>query len=289
MAEVIAGGSTYRRPLVWYFAALTVVTLLAGLPWVLASRGVIDPAFESALSVAVFAPSLSGLVAALAAGGRPGLRALLRSLMRWRFGWRWWAICLVATPAFVGAGGVAAWAVGLAPDGAFDWRKLALLPAVMLGTILTGGGLTEELGWRGFLLPRLLERGWSARRATVVVGVAWWAWHAPALGAGGPAWLALAFVGIGLPLTVLLSFPLSLAWLATGRSTLAPVLMHGAINGSAITIAMGFGDLETPGMAAFLLGAVAFGTLPAGALALAMWGRAQQRKTPHQTGGASFD
>ena len=40
------------------------------------------------------------------------------------------------------------------------------------------GPLGEEFGWRGFALPRLLQRP-SALAAALILGVVWWAWHLP--------------------------------------------------------------------------------------------------------------
>jgi membrane protease YdiL (CAAX protease family) len=54
--------------------------------------------------------------------------------------------------------------------------------------------LGEELGWRGFALPRL-EQVLSLRSATLVLAVAWGIWHAPmffvvgSLQAREPLWL----------------------------------------------------------------------------------------------------
>jgi len=38
----------------------------------------------------------------------------------------------------------------------------------------------EEIGWRGFALPRLQSR-YSALTATLIVGFLWWLWHLPLL------------------------------------------------------------------------------------------------------------
>jgi len=46
------------------------------------------------------------------------------------------------------------------------------------GITLFLAGALEELGWRGFLQPRLQQR-FSALRASVVIGVVWGLWHVP--------------------------------------------------------------------------------------------------------------
>jgi len=49
-------------------------------------------------------------------------------------------------------------------------------PALMRN--LTTGPLGEEAGWRGYLLPKLLERH-SGLMASVIIGVIWGIWHLP--------------------------------------------------------------------------------------------------------------
>ncbi|QLG49645.1 CPBP family intramembrane glutamic endopeptidase [Natrinema halophilum] len=55
--------------------------------------------------------------------------------------------------------------------------SLPLIVLFVLANALILGGI-EEIGWRGFLQPRLQERV-SVVTAGIVVGVLWWAWHLP--------------------------------------------------------------------------------------------------------------
>lgn len=59
-----------------------------------------------------------------------------------------------------------------APPGA-----LSLILLFLLANAFLLGGI-EEIGWRGFLQPRLQERT-SVLTAGVGIGVVWWAWHLP--------------------------------------------------------------------------------------------------------------
>jgi membrane protease YdiL (CAAX protease family) len=56
------------------------------------------------------------------------------------------------------------------------WQRiLALLPLTL---VTDTGPLGEEFGWRGFALPRLLQRR-PPLAAALILGVIWWAWHLP--------------------------------------------------------------------------------------------------------------
>jgi len=88
--------------------------------------------------------------------------------------------------------------------------------------------LGEELGWRGFLLPKLLPLGeW---KAIILSNVIWGLWHAPAIVQGHnypgyPVWGVLMMIVF----TVLVGIILSWLYLNT-RSPWAPALAHGSIN-----------------------------------------------------------
>lgn len=82
------------------------------------------------------------------------------------------------------------WALGLgvyAPTGGEldedTLLKVALPMSIVLGPFINLlFGLGEEIGWRGFLLPRLLWLGKA--RAYLLLGVIWGLWHAPLVWAG---------------------------------------------------------------------------------------------------------
>ena len=86
----------------------------------------------------------------------------------------------------------------------------------------------EELGWRGFLLPKLLPLGqW---KAIIISNVIWGFWHAPAIlqGLNYPEY-PVAGVFMMVVFTVFLGIILSWLYLNT-KSPWAPALAHGAVN-----------------------------------------------------------
>ncbi|MDN5794548.1 MAG: CPBP family glutamic-type intramembrane protease [Intrasporangium sp.] len=160
--------------------------------------------------------------------GRPGLRDLASRVTRWKVPVRAYAAALLA-PLVIGASAVgAARALGAGdPTG----QVLAAGPA--LGYLVTGTGvflLTEELAWRGVLLPRFLAR-WSPWHASLVLGLVWAAWHLPLLqvrsgsDAGAPV--------LGFLLLVVATSVLMTAVVGLGRgSVLVAALAHAALDAS---------------------------------------------------------
>ena len=99
------------------------------------------------------------------------------------------------------------WAIATAQNGAAPFAWIVLVS--FMHTLLLGGPLGEELGWRGFLLPRLLQRH-SPLAASLILAVVWALWHAPIdLTAGflvqGPGALLARFLWT-LPVTILFTW-----------------------------------------------------------------------------------
>ncbi len=101
----------------------------------------------------------------------------------------------------------------------------SLTLAPLFNTIFALG---EELGWRGYLLPKLLPLGQIP--AMLISGAIWGFWHAPAIlqGHNYPEHPVLG-VGMMIVFTVLLGIFFSWLYLKT-KSPWAPALAHGTVN-----------------------------------------------------------
>lgn len=101
--------------------------------------------------LAVFSPTTSAIIVMAWFEGWSGAKRLLSGLVRWRVGLGWYAFVLLFVPALGVLGAVLGGSETILA--ARGWPALFSLAAVQLLT--DPGGLGEELGWRGFALPRL--------------------------------------------------------------------------------------------------------------------------------------
>ncbi len=116
----------------------------------------------------------------------------------------------------------------LGANGTIEFQSISLLSLVVF--ILVVG---EEVGWRGFALPRLVPR-FGRLGASVIIGIVWAFWHLPLFFIssmpqyGSPF---LPFIGYTVALSVILTF------LAQGTrgSVVIATLFHGAVNTFGLT------------------------------------------------------
>jgi membrane protease YdiL (CAAX protease family) len=212
--------------------ALRVFILVAfGVPWIgwitLTVTGV-DP--QEPLGQALFysggACSVAGLVAAFLSGGSAGLRSLLAKCVSARASLAWWAIALLL-PVVVDLGAIIIYGWSHGGLGEFHASGFLTLVAPASLVAILSGPLGEEIGWRGFLLPRCLANS-SPLRASVVVGLTWVVWHLPLYYDGifaDAALLSLFTVDI-----LCSSIILTAMFLRTGGSVLLAMVFHWTSN-----------------------------------------------------------
>jgi hypothetical protein len=195
----------------WFAAAATPAPALRG-PLVL---------------LGVFTPGLLALALTLRAEGPSGVAALLRRLVRWRVSARWYlfALTYVAAVKLIVAVLHRVTTGGWPRFGDESW---ILMIAATLGSVAVGGQAGEELGWRGYALPRLAERlGYGA--ASLLLGVLWAGWHLPLFFILGGDTVGQSFPFYLLQVTAL---SVAFAWLyvRTRGSLLLTMLLHAAVN-----------------------------------------------------------
>ena len=131
-----------------------------------------------------------------------------------------------------------------------NWRLLAIVPLLIAlsfpALILSGGtpgsfaetwsapstfgtlafnilviALLEEIGWRGYLTPKLLQR-MTPFNVSLVVGVVWALWH-------GPKLLSVPVLGV---VAIALSFVMTFLVATRKAGLFGSIMLHGSFNGA---------------------------------------------------------
>src|SRR5579859_3577461 len=120
----------------------------------LAKSGVVkNPIFL--ICVGAGAPTAWGIYFTYRLSGTAGLRDLFARLVRIRVPVIWLLAAIFVTPVCATLpAGLAALFTGQRPEFSAHY----LTPQFVLWVMAVGGPLNEELGWRGFALPRLLQK-----------------------------------------------------------------------------------------------------------------------------------
>jgi len=201
----------YPKAVAWYCFDVALISL-ALLFWL--------PGLAGAALV-VFVPAVIAVLMIARAGGRSELRARLFNRRVWRLTLKWLLISLgVALGLRLG---VSLLALAVAPGYTFNPGPFSPL---LLATLIFAAG--EEIGWRGFALPVLLENGYHPLRASLILGLPWALLHLPLtlpgmLSEGTPMVAELIII---MALSVLLSW----AFLGSGFTLTAPILLHAGQN-----------------------------------------------------------
>lgn len=257
----------------------TYVALAFGISWgayAVRRRGSWDPGVDEALRLAVkFGPSLAGVGIAAAFGGVRGVGDLLRRL--WvplrRPGWIVLAfglpvvILIVALPLRAAVGG------SIVPMSPVPFSRGAAVFGALLATrFFLGGGLGEELGWRGVMLPALQSRV-GALQASVIIGLVHGAWHLPAYGPG------VLFLTL---FTVSGSILFTWMYNSTEGNLFLPALMHATANAS-----LPFVEQLVPAIDGEIAYPMLVFTLWAAAAGLVLWRVGPHGLGPEGDGGAA--
>lgn len=201
-----------------FFVLAFGITWLLQLPGVFAQRGLLpgDPnEYLPFAMLGIFGPLVAATVVTAREGGRPALRELYAGLWLWRAPLRYYLVGILL-PGLLLTGTL--WLLRLAGrEGPIAYLPDSgrLVAAVVIS-------VAEEVGWRGFALPRL-QKKLGAFAASGVLGMLWMLWHIP------------MFLGQGIPLSLLLVMSLYFTggslvftWLynGSGGSLLLAVLAH---------------------------------------------------------------
>jgi membrane protease YdiL (CAAX protease family) len=227
-----------RHPLITFFVLAYALSWILESPLVFLGDSVTDTQGLILTILASNVPSVLGIVLTATVFGRGALRKLLGRLLIWRVNPLWYLL-LVLGPAALVAGVVPLNALMGGPALSLGMPLLGI--AVFLAFhIVPGSALGEEIGWRGYVLPRLQSR-MSALSAALIIGPIWALWHLPLWLTGEPGRTPTLYAGFVVSV-IALSVILTWVYNSTRGSLLMVVLLHATYN---LPITLAIDDLGT--------------------------------------------
>jgi len=214
-----------ERPLVTFFVLTYALMWACFITVAVAEIPIYAPLGGVLVLLGTFAPSLVALWITARTEGEGGVRALLGGVIKWRVSARWYLFALAYIPVIkLTVALIHRLATGEWPRfGDEPWYLI--LPAIAVSTPVQAG---EEIGWRGYALPRLAAR-FGLGRASILLGLIWACWHLPQFFIPDADTYRQSFFVYVLQVTAL---SVAMAWLyaRTNGSVLLVMLLHAAVN-----------------------------------------------------------
>jgi membrane protease YdiL (CAAX protease family) len=169
-----------KAPLAGYFLLAYGISWAIGIPLAITARWNQQPLPFSIHYLIAYGPMLSALIMTWLTDGLDGLKELLARILKWRVQPVWWLVAFSPLGLFAVFAIMKRFIQG-------EWMDFGLLgqvnflPNLGLGALflwIFTFGLGEEIGWRGYALPRL-QKNRSSLSATLILSAFWAIWHLP--------------------------------------------------------------------------------------------------------------
>lgn len=164
-----------RHPIVAFYILAFMISWFGYFPQVAYTYGLFP--FQSILFFVIggLGPTIAAIIMASVLYGKNGSKELFKPFTYWRVSIRWYLVAFFANAVI--------WFLIISlPSGiSLDIGKIgawSILPPIFLANIFMN--MWEEVGWRGFALPRLQFK-YSAVTSSIIVGTMWGLWHLPLL------------------------------------------------------------------------------------------------------------
>ena len=217
--------------LVLFFLYTLSITWFFWIFAILVSRGSIEfiiPPFAFVV-LGAHGPLVASIILVRRQSRASGLRSFLLSGLIPKLPLRWWLVSILAPLAIAAVAFLAGVLFHeVQPSTSLLLDNPYMIPGTFLFMFFLGGSLQEEFGWRGYALPRLLQR-YNPVVASVVLGVIWGFWHWPLFFITG---LSQSFMSFPVFMMLTLSFSFWFTWLhlKTKGNIFAALLLHTGLN-----------------------------------------------------------
>jgi membrane protease YdiL (CAAX protease family) len=216
-----------RHPLLWFFILTFVITWGLAAFYFAANAIFDNPLGEMSISnplfiLAVWGPNIAAFIIVGITDGVRGIVRLLKKFIPKRTHVFWYVIVIFLFP-------LAGIMINMVTETQIMITEMPRNEAItLLLAILVSGPIGEELGWRGYALPRILKNK-SAIYSAILLGLPWGIWHFPSFFMSG-----LPQAGAQIPAFLLAAISLSIfvtwVFVNTGHNVFFSFLVHYSVN-----------------------------------------------------------
>jgi len=181
------------------------------------------------IALTPYGPTIAGFVISALTEGKTGVKALWRRFWSRNWSIKWLLLCLLFLPAMRLIANIVSRTLDGQSYPFLTWpnQPWMFIPPFIANT-LVNGGMSEEFGWRGYVLPRFQSR-WNALTSSIMLGIIWASWHIPLWFVPGDDHTKVFFWGWAAGLIL---FSILMTWIFnnTHGSVLMAILFHGMGN-----------------------------------------------------------
>ncbi|MFC8056399.1 CPBP family intramembrane glutamic endopeptidase [Bacillus cereus] len=225
-------------PLTSFFVMAYLFSWVVLIPFILSQWGIFPKtkAFDIFFFANAFVgPMLAAYIMFRNLEGKESWKKVKKSIISTKVGLKWYLFTLIVIPAVMFLGMVIL-SGGMPNFYGINSEFFVKYLISFVAIFFLGGPLPEEIGWRGFALPRLQSK-FGPLKATLLLSVLWAFWHLPhfltAAQRGGPG-SDLSLLYIHLPIFILLCLPISiiLTWVYNCHhgNLFIVMLVHASVN-----------------------------------------------------------
>lgn len=246
MSQSQSSASELKR----FFILTYTITWISFGAFVLCWKFIYDektPSWLYFLLLGGYGPTIAAIYLSRKNGGPGAVKRLFSKILIWRVSVVWYLFVL-AIPLILYAMAMVLSDTSMASLHPISWNRLsASIPGYLLAA-LPFGPLAEELGWRGYAMPKLLKR-WTPVKASIILGIIWTFWHTPLFwfpGATFPPAMEVSMITVLLYLfmTIAEAIIFTFVLLRTRGSVLLAILFHLMLNASSNILYAGLPSID---------------------------------------------
>ncbi len=247
-----------------------------------------DSAMQFILTFSMLAPAMAVLLTRIITkeGLKPmGEDSMMVGINLSNRKWIWYVVALILPVIYSDLGNILLYAI--IPDACnkellnelgISKSLYVLMPffIIIQSVIASIGGLGEEIGWRGYLYPKM-EKLFGTTKTIIFGGIIWGVWHYPAIYLGhnfGQDYRGEPWSGF-LVFTVFTIFIGAILWLLTKKTgSVWPAAFMHAVNNSAASVSilrLMFSDEKLTGLAKEPTVHMILGSIPMMVLGIVAW------------------